>query len=71
MAARSNAIDHIFILRFWQEPAEENLDNNGHWRARIKDVNSGRQFHRLGIDAVCSLLRSILSSREEVEGGGT
>jgi hypothetical protein len=69
MAVRQNAIDRIFILRFWREPAQE-ISDSDQWRARIKDVNSGRQFHRLGIDAVCSLLRTILSSRDKKQGGG-
>lgn len=59
MAAGRDAIDYVFVLRFWREPPDDRADPMN-WRARISEVNTGRQFHAIGVDGACNIVRGLL-----------
>ena len=49
-------IDRVFVLRFWIEresgPGSERI-----WRAKVRDVASGRETHFNGVDATLEHVR--------------
>jgi hypothetical protein len=54
-------IDRVFVLRFWIESACEGPEKaQRHWRASIRDVNTGRQFHAEGVPGACNVIRRLL-----------
>jgi len=61
MTARLDALDHVFVLRFYREPAADRT-RPMNWRARIREVNTRREFHTVGFDAACNIIRSRLQS---------
>lgn len=68
MAARVDAIDYVFVLRFWRELPDDTTGSMD-WRASISDVNTGRQFHALGVEGACDILRNVLMPDCEIDTG--
>jgi hypothetical protein len=40
------------------------------WRARIREVNTRREFHATGVHAVCNIVRACLPSEADKADGG-
>ncbi|MGR9556476.1 hypothetical protein ACU8MG_25380 (plasmid) [Rhizobium leguminosarum] len=64
MPAQQSNLDHVFILRFWHE-ANADADASPLWRARVTDVNTGRQFHTDGLESALSVVRSLMIGRSK------
>lgn len=64
MTARNSRLDPVFVLRFlWEETASERSDPTK-WRVCVSDANSRQEFHAEGLDAACSVVRSLLLGYE-------
>jgi hypothetical protein len=50
--------DQVFIIRFWAEP--EAGARSKHWRARVRVLSTGKEFHADGIEETVRLVRSVL-----------
>jgi len=64
MIARTATESRTYVLRFSRELPGDRADPIG-WRARISEVNTGRKFHAVGIDAAFHVVRSLLSAASE------
>jgi hypothetical protein len=58
--------DQVFVLRFWQERGDPQPPTG--WRARISDVNSGKQYYTSRIDDAFDLVKSLLRAVDPDEG---
>jgi hypothetical protein len=63
MGASQKKVDQVFVLRFWREE-DPHVDGPSLWRARITEVNTGREFHAEGLETALTLIRSLLMTED-------
>jgi hypothetical protein len=68
LAGRKKPVDQVFILRFWREE-DGHMDATSLWRARVTDVNTGRELHADGIDMALTIVRSLLTTETDDRRG--
>jgi hypothetical protein len=59
MGALQKRVDQVFVLRLWREE-DPHVDGPSLWRARISEVNTGREFHAEGLETALTILRSLV-----------